>query len=187
MNNEYENLLKNSIPFDYKEFYDFVSPQFSSFVEVGSWQGDSIIYLTNQLLKLNKEDFQIFSVDLFENTTDEILINEYSNKINKIFELYKYNLKKHGVDKYITTIKDVSWQAAGQFEDESLDFVFIDASHDYESVKKDIKAWSPKIKKGGMISGHDYDDYWAGVKKAVDEAFGTSIKRLCHSVWYIYK
>jgi hypothetical protein len=65
------------------------------------------------------------------------------------------------------------------FEDESLDFVFIDANHTYDYVKQDLNLWYPKVKKGGIFSGHDYintnyiyenrEIYYFEVKKAVDE------------------
>jgi predicted O-methyltransferase YrrM len=63
--------------------------------------------------------------------------------------------------------------AAKSYEDKSLDFVFIDANHDFEFVKQDIESWLPKIKPGGYIGGHDYSesDGHKGVVKAVDEAF----------------
>ena len=58
-----------------------------------------------------------------------------------------------------------------------MDFVYIDARHDYESVLEDLDAWCPKMKPGGIIAGHDYvDGMFAqgdfGVKSAVDEFFG---------------
>lgn len=55
------------------------------------------------------------------------------------------------------------------FQDESFDFIYIDALHDYESVKKDINAWYPKLKKGGILAGHDYSTRWEGVMLAVNE------------------
>jgi len=58
-------------------------------------------------------------------------------------------------------------EAAKLFENGSLDFVFVDAGHDYESVAEDIHYWLPKVKSGGMIAGHDYPDF-KGVVKAVD-------------------
>jgi hypothetical protein len=66
-----------------------------------------------------------------------------------------------------------STQAAKYIANQSLDMIFIDADHDYESVLKDIKAWVPKVKDGGCISGHDYDptggfDVW----KVVHKVFG---------------
>lgn len=67
-----------------------------------------------------------------------------------------------------------SVEAAEQVEDESLDFVFIDADHSYEAVAQDIRAWLPKVKTGGIVSGHDYANpeylFGAEVKRAVDEA-----------------
>ncbi len=42
------------------------------------------------------------------------------------------------------------------FEDESLDFVYVDADHLYEGCKRDLDAWYPKLKKGGLIIVHDY-------------------------------
>jgi len=68
-----------------------------------------------------------------------------------------------------------------------FDMVYIDASHDKESVKNDIKCWKPLIKKGGIISGHDYTHpSCPEVKIAVDECFGEeNIKTLEGWVWYI--
>ena len=54
-------------------------------------------------------------------------------------------------------IRNFSNQAVNEFEDESLDFVFIDASHDFHSVNEDIYLWKNKVNKGGMVSGHDID------------------------------
>jgi Methyltransferase domain len=61
-------------------------------------------------------------------------------------------------------------EAAKAVPDYSLDFVFIDADHSYEACLADIKAWTPKVKRGGMISGHDYSETkWPGVVRAVQE------------------
>jgi len=64
------------------------------------------------------------------------------------------------------------------FEDESIDFLFIDGDHKYETVKKELKFWYPKIKNGGTIGGHDFFAEGNQVKKAVEEFFiFTGIKR----------
>jgi len=66
---------------------------------------------------------------------------------------------------------------ASEFSDNSLDFIYIDGNHLYHAVKKDLEAWYPKIKTGGLFSGHDYViARKCGVIKAVDEFF-SSIKR----------
>jgi predicted O-methyltransferase YrrM len=70
--------------------------------------------------------------------------------------------------------RTTSLEAAARVEDASLDFVYIDARHDYDSVREDVLAWLPKVRPGGILAGHDYADGTFvqgefGVKRAVDE------------------
>lgn len=58
--------------------------------------------------------------------------------------------------KSATLIRQFSVEAAKAFQDESLDFVYIDAAHDLPSVIADLAAWSKKVRPGGIIAGHDY-------------------------------
>jgi predicted O-methyltransferase YrrM len=73
---------------------------------------------------------------------------------------------------HITHMVATSEQAWNQ-NSKKFDMIFLDANHEYEAVKQDIKTWWPRIKTGGIIAFHDYghDDY-KGVKRAVDETFG---------------
>jgi hypothetical protein len=71
-------------------------------------------------------------------------------------------------------VRKYSIEAANDFTDESLDFVYIDANHNYDHVLADIKSWLPKVKPGGIVSGHDYikrkgQDHLFGVKQAVND------------------
>lgn len=73
-------------------------------------------------------------------------------------------------------LRMTSVEALDHVEDESLDWVFIDANHSYEYVKPDIIGWSEKVKPGGLIAGHDFHDRGRavretsyGVEKAVRE------------------
>jgi predicted O-methyltransferase YrrM len=87
-----------------------------------------------------------------------------------------------------------SEEAAPLFADESLDFVFIDANHDYEYVMQDILLWTPKVRPGGIVAGHDYfnDVNWCpGVRKAIHEYFDPlpdyELKSMRGMVWYTIK
>ena len=67
-------------------------------------------------------------------------------------------------------VKKFSMDAVKDFKDGSLDFVYIDANHEYKWVKEDIVEWSKKVRSGGIVSGHDYSSYhFKGVVRAVDE------------------
>ena len=69
-----------------------------------------------------------------------------------------------------------------------VDFVFIDAEHTYEGVRDDIIAWSPKVRPGGIIAGHDYTpERFPGVVAAVDEAFPNAITATSDLVWWVVK
>lgn len=54
----------------------------------------------------------------------------------------------------------------------SIDFCFIDGWHEEESVSRDIDAWLPKMRTGGLIAGHDHTGAWPGVERAVRARFG---------------
>ena len=73
--------------------------------------------------------------------------------------LYRYtlrHLKEHIDSGLCEIIKKTSMEAVENFEDESLDFVYIDGNHNFRYVAEDLFEWTKKVKKGGVISGHDY-------------------------------
>lgn len=78
----------------------------------------------------------------------------------------------------IELFPQMSLEVAAKTPDNSLDFIFVDANHSYEYVKQDILAWLPKIKRGGLLAGHDIDlPDFPGVRKAVEETI--------HGDWHI--
>ena len=62
-------------------------------------------------------------------------------------------------------IRKTSMEAVEGFEDESLDFVYIDANHEFRYIAEDLFEWTKKVKKGGIVSGHDYFYLRKGVSK----------------------
>lgn len=69
----------------------------------------------------------------------------------------------------VTFIRKYSVEAAKEIPDGSLDFVYIDAMHDFDNVMMDLIAWVPKVRRDGIVSGHDYEmAYTCGVMHAVD-------------------
>ena len=70
-------------------------------------------------------------------------------------ENYNYVLRKFKNDKRVKVIKDYSENVIENIEDNSLDFIYIDANHDYDYVLQDIELWFPKLKKYGILAGHD--------------------------------
>jgi predicted O-methyltransferase YrrM len=134
----------------------------ATFVEVGSWQGKAASFMAVEIINSNK-NIKLCCVDTWEGSIEHKEENIIVNK-----ELYNTFLKNiEPVKHVITPIKMASVDAARTFEDNSLDFVFIDAAHDYENVRADLTAWYPKVKPGGMLAGHDHT--WPGVVKAVNE------------------
>lgn len=90
--------------------------------------------------------------------------------IKKGFDL---NMRDSNLDDFVEVRHMKSEEAALLEQNESLDLVFIDADHTYEGCKKDIDLWWPKLKKGGVMLGHDYGPHFEGVVKAVNERFGS--------------
>lgn len=144
----------------------------SIFVEVGAWMGRSTCCM-GELIKNSNKNIKFYSIDTWEGSVEHTnAIEELSNKNTSLFEQYKNNIKSCGVEDYVIPIQASSLEAVNQFEDESIDFLHIDASHDYQNVLDDISVWFPKVKPGGIISGDDYESVcWEGVVRAVNEYF----------------
>jgi len=147
--------------------------------EIGVYQGRSTALICVELI--NKGiDFEYHAIDHFNGSLE--------HKKNVDYESITRNnltpLKDH-----ITIHRNDSISQSQLFNDEYFDIVYIDASHDYESVKKDIHAWLPKVKKGGYICGDDYCTSWIGVYDAVNEIFGEdNVKSLgSQKQWWIQK
>lgn len=75
-------------------------------------------------------------------------------RLDGFFRITRKLLKPYDVE----LIRKFSLDAVNDFMDDSLDFVYIDANHNYKEVLQDLEAWSKKVKKGGIVSGHDYVD-----------------------------
>ena len=97
---------------------------------------------------------------------DDSVYNEFLNNLKPVAGCFN-------------PVRMLSIEAAELYEDNSLDFVCIDASHDYENVKADIIAWLPKVRSGGILAGDDFP--YPGVEKAVKELCPDAI---CEIAWW---
>lgn len=88
----------------------------------------------------------------------------------------------------VELIRKTSVDAAPDFEDGCLDFVFIDAFHDYENCFNDISFWHHRVREGGYVMGHDWEhESYPGVHKAVVEHYGDAVIGISEPVhvWYV--
>lgn len=155
-------------------------PSGSYFVEVGSWKGKSSAFMCVEIINSEKQ-IKFDCVDTWEGSKEHKNNSELSN----LYQIFKENMRP--LEGYYTDLKMKSMEAVQLYEDESLDFVFIDASHEYEDVRDDITHWISKVKKGGILAGDDYNSGWEGVIKAVDETFGKENIKVKGPAWIYYK
>lgn len=169
--------------FTYPEFYSSIVREFgdgSKFVEVGSWRGRSACYLGVEIFNSGK-NINLHCIDTWNGSEEH-----QGYKILENDGLYKEFLKNiKPISNIITPVRMGSLKAVHLYENESLDFVFLDASHKYEEIKADIEAWFPKVKNGGIFSGHDYPS-WTQVVRAVDEFFQGKKFSVSENCW-IYR
>lgn len=122
-----------------------VAQAFETIVEIGSFKGRSAQALASGC----KET--LYCVDHFLGSKNPKDITYTESKEEDIYSLFCENTKEFD---NITVLKTDSISASKQFEDKSVDMVFIDGDHDYEAFVEDYYAWAPKAKK--LICGHDY-------------------------------
>lgn len=108
----------------------------------------------------------LYSIDPWSRPVDTPLDDAHTSTIEFYLETLE-RLRPYG-DRSIT-IRLFSHQAVSLFDDGSLDFIYIDGDHCYDTVVHDLSDWYPKVKPGGIFSGHDYAGNCNGVMRAVDE------------------
>lgn len=162
----------------YSEMVDRL-PDGAVIVEVGTYLGRSLVFLAT-LVKNSGKRIRVVGVDTCRGSGPEggdstsIPRDHHGEAVKRgggtfAGELHR-NLIDCGVADYVTLIVGDSKTAATLFPDESVDFCFLDAAHDYENVKDDILHWITKIKPGGVLGGDDLcPGIWDGVVQAVEE------------------
>lgn len=111
----------------------------------------------------------------------------YETWDNKAYrDNFKKTMRYHCRDR--VSIYEMMTSAAGEIiQDDSLDFVFIDADHSFEGVDADINTYMSKVKSDGAILGHDFS--WPTVQKAIAKNFGRNPKIFlgANNCWGIWK
>ena len=126
-------------------------------MEVGSWKGRSAIYLAHEILAANKS-IRLDCVDTWEGSSEhqEGELNHDPLLLDKdaLYKTFLTNVSPYRA--IINPIRMHSFAASQLYADESLDFVFLDSAHEYEHLMEELILWFPKLKKTGIISGHDF-------------------------------
>lgn len=115
-------------------------------VEIGSHNGESALLISSfPFIKT------LYCIDI---RTSKVLYTRLSHKI---------------LSNNIKIINSSSVEFANSIDNESIDMVYIDGNHSYESVLQDLTVWFPKIKNNGFITGHDYGPAHLGVVDAINK------------------
>lgn len=132
-------------------------------IELGVLEGDfsqTILDIINP--------FYLYLIDPFE-------VNEkrYGDGLTTAYSTetqYEKVIKRFENNAFVFVQRGYSYNEVKDFPNNTFDFIYIDASHLYEDVKRDLNDWLPKLKDGGIMAGHDYAKISNfGVIQAVDE------------------
>lgn len=151
-------------------------PEGAQVVEVGSWRGRSTVAICEALQK--KSGASLVAVDTFEG--DPHIEQLEASKDLQQDGVYKAFCANTAAYPFRSIMRTTSLEAVNRFQDGTLDWVFINAFHEYSAVLADIEAWYPKLKPGGLLSGHDYG--YLGINRALRLVFA----HVCawDTIWY---
>jgi SAM-dependent methyltransferase len=157
----------------FKKYFDIVNPKLV--IEVGSWKGASAIHMA-KTLREKYDDFEIVCVDTWlgsvehwEGTGD--FIDRQQHGRATIYYQFLSNVIHEGLTDYITPFPIDSLNAAEFFKRKNIkpDIVYIDAGHEYTSVKCDLYEYSQVLREGGYMIGDDW--HHEPIKRAAIELF----------------
>lgn len=157
----------------------FKELKFKTGAEIGVYRGGY-----SEILLKTIPNLKLFGIDLWE------LYPGYRDyKKDDIKDAYQEALEKtKNFDCQL--IKGWSHEVVKQIPDESLDFVYIDGNHSYEHTVEDIALWSKKVRKGGIVYGHDFED-WSNNWRRFDMNVINAVTGWCNSYqihpWFVIK
>lgn len=135
-------------------------------VELGVLYGD----FSKQILEIICPK-KLVLVDPYETAGEQYsngLTSAYSSNVD--YENVLLRFRNEISREQVMVVKEYSYEAVKRYPDNFIDFIYIDASHLYQDVKRDLSDWLPKLKEDGFMCLHDYahiEDF--GVIKATDE------------------
>lgn len=136
------------------------------YLEIGSWVG------TSALAMASRPNVTVHCIDHWEGSEGleggehGYFTKKVEENGGSVFDVFKWNVR-HKTNIYSHRGPSLDWAAAiGPLW---FDIIFIDGDHRYDECKADIEAWSPHVRHGGIICGHDYTQFFPGVTKAVKE------------------
>ena len=174
----------------YKDIYGFcdyvglyrkvveIFPSGSHFVEIGSFLGKSAVFMAVEIINSGKR-IKFDCIDHWKGS-EEHYDNENIDTEN-LYEKFLENIQP--VKGVINPVRAESVVASKLYKPNSLDFIFIDASHDERSVREDLTYWMPRLKENGMIAGDDIDN--EGVVNAVKWFFDTGKLEIIGRQWLL--
>ena len=117
----------------------------------GAEVGVGVGHFSKRLCKKNKK-LKLYSIDAWQ------CYGYYLSKVQRQERMEaKYQAAIRRLSPFNSTIiREFSRVAVKRFDDNSLDFVYIDSNHDFNHAYQDIGLWEKKVRPGGIVAGHDY-------------------------------
>lgn len=136
-------------------------------VEVGSWMGKSTSWLSFAIQ--DRGSGSVYAVDHWQGSVEhQDTLKGFGN--DQLYNTFLNNLRSLNLLPYVKPIKSNSIEASRQWlPSNEIGLIFIDASHDYLSVRRDFEYWCPLVAQGGFIVFHDVFTIWPGPTKLVLE------------------
>jgi Methyltransferase domain len=167
------------------------------FLEVGTWRGLSTSRFAARFKSEQLAVGRIFCVDTWLGAPEFVLSPYQDRDLSKlngyptVFYTFTRNMKLLGHDDIVVPFPMSSIEAARVLSFSGAKFLsaYIDAAHEYRSVKNDLESYFPLIENGGVLCGDDYEPGWSGVIRAVDEFVDDNQLKLTilERIWFIRK
>ncbi|MCL6581679.1 MAG: class I SAM-dependent methyltransferase [Firmicutes bacterium] len=157
-------------------FLAWTVPAHLAIVELGSWKGKSTAWLASGSRLGNRA--RVFAVDHWVGSEEHRHL--FWEPGASTFPEFKANMAWLGLEDLVTPISGRTVEVAATW-DRAIGLLFIDAAHDYESVRADFLAWSPFVVRGGWVAFHDASA--PGVSQVIREFVEGSGEWLGDSTW----